>query len=477
MSASTTIHDCVGNGIVCDDCVPAFLDPDVMITGGQYGLRISNVPQLALMTPLTISGATIAGVGLINCPEPLVDNFVVTDCTGLGAFYLSRCGDFTLSPGNVIGGSGKENSWPLTIAAGAYPGASCILPTTGNAGNDIRVYGGTSDGMNGTWRRFDGLDYVVADSPTIAAGDTLTIAPGVRVRFDATSSAGEGLEFGGSLIALGEPGQEIEFTRNADHDWAGLEFTLAGSATLAHCLIEHATNGIYQHGTGNVVVTDCTVRDGSTGIRATSGTVTLHRARITGNSEYGIYLAGGTPIFGETVEQWNDIFDNGAGLAGRGLRNGSSDIAAPFVWWGSVDPEQIAWSIHDGNDNASLGQVDFTPYCNAEHGAVSVTGVESVDPSLEIPARFELAQAVPNPFNPVTLIRFATTRPSHIRLSIHDLAGRTVATLVDGPVAAGKHRHLWTGCDDGGRSLPSGVYFSRLESAEGVLTGKLTLVR
>ena len=473
---STTISASGSYGIDCDDVVPTFLDTDNTITGGQYGLHISDVPDLELTTTLMITGATIAGVRLFNCMDPLVDNLIVTDCAGTyGALYLDRCGDITLGSGNTIGGSGQENSWPLSISAGSYPTAGCTIPATGNTNNDIQILGGTST-RSGIWRKFPDLDYVIhGTGPVIAEGTSLTIEPSVEVRLADESSD---LDVRGELIAAGEPGQEIVFTSHDATTWAGLDFTLAGSATLTHCLIEHATNGIRLDGTGTVFLADCTLRNGATGIRATSGTVTLHRTRITGNSEYGVYLYGdGTCIFGLSPDQWNDILDNGAELAGRALRNGDNDIDTPYVWWGTVDPMEIAESIYDGNDNANLGLVDFTPYCNAEHGAVSVTGVESIDPSLEIPARFGLAQAVPNPFNPATLLRFDTTRPSHVRLSIHDLTGRTVATLADGPLAAGKHQHRWTGCDDRGRSLPSGVYFSRLESAEGVLTRKLTLVR
>ena len=349
-----------------------------------------------------------------------------------------------------------------------------MIPVSGNENDGIRVkYGSIT--CSGTWRRFAGLDYTLATTTLVQANTTLTIEPGVTVRGAISTSR---IYVNGTLEALGTPEQPITFTGLGDASWFGLDFTSSGTDSLTHCLIERASTGIYQHGTGTVTLADCSLRDGSTGIRAISGTVALQRTRITGNSEYGINLdGGGTVVFGESVDQWNDLLDNGADRPGRALRNGDDDIAAPYVWWGSVDPETIAWSIYDGNDNASLGIVDFTPYCNEDHEVVGATGVEDGDPALAIPARFELAPGVPNPFNPATLIRFDTTRPSNVRLTIHDVAGRTVATLVDGFLAAGRHEHTWRGCDDSGRSLPSGVYFSRIDSGEGVMTRKLTLVR
>lgn len=455
---------------------PVILDENVTIENCDTGIYLSQIDGLNWTDALSVSGESNRGIYVDQCPDPTIDNIVVTDCAGTyGAFHFARCGDVTLGPGNVVGGPGQENSWPLTISAGSYPSAACVIPTTGNTNDDIQVRGGTS-AQSGIWREFADLDYVVSSTgPVIAAGTSLTIEPGVHVRFGNYYSD---LNVLGELFAEGMPGQEIVFTSHSENTWDGLQCTQGGSATLTHCLIEHATNGIYQYGTGTVALTDCTVRDGSTGIRATSGTVALQRTRITSNSEYGVYLdGGGTAVFGAGVDEWNDILDNGAGRVGRALRNGENDITAPYVWWSTTDPGEIAAAIYDGNDNASFGIVDFTPYCNEGHELVGATSVGDGDQVPEIPARFELAQGVPNPFNPATLIRFDTTRPSHVRLTIHDVAGRTVATLVDGFLAAGRHQHTWRGCDDSGRSLPSGVYFSRIESAEGTMTRKLALVR
>lgn len=462
-------------GLHCTGIVPAFLDGAVVVENCATGVYMTGVAGLELDSPLTIRGSTTCGVLVMSCDTPTIDNLILTGNIGAdGALLVVDCGEFTLGGGNVIGGAGQENSWPLSITAGAYPAVDCVIPVAGNVNDGIRVKVGSS-ARSGTWRRFEDLDYTIATTTRVQANTTLTIEPGVTVRGAVSTSR---IYVDGTLDALGTPEQPITFTGLGDSGWSGLDVASSGDGDLIHCFIEHATNGIYQHGTGTVSLADCTVRDGSTGIRAISGTVALERTLVTGNNEYGIYLdGGGTAVFGSGPDEWNEILDNGAGRAGRALRNGANDIAAPYVWWGSVDPEQIAWSIYDADDNASFGMVEFTPYCNAEHEAVAVSSVGTGDSSAGIPARFALAQGVPNPFNPTTLIRFDTTRPSNVRLTIHDLAGRTVATLIDGPLAAGRHQRTWSGCDDSGRSLPSGVYFCRIESAEGIMTRKLALVR
>jgi hypothetical protein len=91
-------------------------------------------------------------------------------------------------------------------------------------------------------------------------------------------------------------------------------------------------------------------------------------------------------------------------------------------------------------------------------------------------AALEVA-AHPNPFNPITRLDYAVASTGHVRLRIFDLRGRSVATLVDGVVTAGRHEVVWNGRDAGGREVPSGVYLSRLETAGQVAQGRLALVR
>ena len=78
----------------------------------------------------------------------------------------------------------------------------------------------------------------------------------------------------------------------------------------------------------------------------------------------------------------------------------------------------------------------------------------------EIGAR--LLPVFPNPFNPATTIRFELERAGHVRLSIYDVGGREVRTLVAGAVDAGEHAVAWDGADFSSRPAASGVYFVRM---------------
>ncbi|MFH1681750.1 MAG: S8 family serine peptidase [Candidatus Eisenbacteria bacterium] len=88
-----------------------------------------------------------------------------------------------------------------------------------------------------------------------------------------------------------------------------------------------------------------------------------------------------------------------------------------------------------------------------------------------------LEQNLPNPFNPMTEIRYTVPAFGRVSLCIHDISGRLVTALIDGAMPAGSHSALWDGRDAAGAEAASGVYFVRLRDGEGVLTRKITLVR
>ncbi|HOX84944.1 MAG TPA: FG-GAP-like repeat-containing protein [bacterium] len=104
-----------------------------------------------------------------------------------------------------------------------------------------------------------------------------------------------------------------------------------------------------------------------------------------------------------------------------------------------------------------------------EHAAIAVSPV--------VPTEFCLYPNHPNPFNPETSIRFQLSESAPVRLTIIDLMGRHVATLVDGPFAAGFYRRSWNGSTDAGDPAASGIYFAMLISGQKRASQKLILLR
>ena len=93
------------------------------------------------------------------------------------------------------------------------------------------------------------------------------------------------------------------------------------------------------------------------------------------------------------------------------------------------------------------------------------------------PARAELAQNAPNPFNPRTEIRFTLPHAGHARVVVYDAAGRRVATLFEGAAPAGERRVEWAGKDDAGHAVASGIYFYKLEADGMSLSRRMALLK
>jgi len=84
----------------------------------------------------------------------------------------------------------------------------------------------------------------------------------------------------------------------------------------------------------------------------------------------------------------------------------------------------------------------------------------------------------PNPFNPMTLIKFNLSADTFVSLRIFDVAGRLVDVLVEGEImTAGRHTEIWAGRNSQGRAMPSGPYFYRLEAGGLTETKGMMLVR
>jgi hypothetical protein len=90
---------------------------------------------------------------------------------------------------------------------------------------------------------------------------------------------------------------------------------------------------------------------------------------------------------------------------------------------------------------------------------------------------FELRPNYPNPFNPSTTFHYSLAKEGHVRLSIMDLAGHRLATLVDDVRVAGDHRQVWSGKDDRGHQAASGMYFVLLESDGRVAVRKIVMLK
>jgi hypothetical protein len=100
---------------------------------------------------------------------------------------------------------------------------------------------------------------------------------------------------------------------------------------------------------------------------------------------------------------------------------------------------------------------------------VIASGVEQLE---GIPTEFSLSQNFPNPFNPVTQIRYAVPHDSRVRLQIFNLLGQLVSTLVDEQQAPAYYQVRW----DASR-MASGIYVYRIQAGDFMQSNKLVLLK
>jgi len=131
--------------------------------------------------------------------------------------------------------------------------------------------------------------------------------------------------------------------------------------------------------------------------------------------------------------------------------------------------EDLLLVVHDAPEVASGVGVGSPVEVPLRAGAITV-GVGDASPSTPSVAPLSVR---PAPFTGSTRIGAVLKVAGEVTLSVHDVAGRRMRTLVDGWVAAGAHRWTWDGRDAADRTVPPGLYVIRLESPEGTRTTKV----
>ena len=123
---------------------------------------------------------------------------------------------------------------------------------------------------------------------------------------------------------------------------------------------------------------------------------------------------------------------------------------------------------------ATLVDMDSRPLALELSGELNLEAAKCFDSR---PQGFSLSQNYPNPFNPRTSIRYALPQDAEVRLTVYNVLGQRVATLVDEYQSAGYSTVWWDGKDANGDEVSSGVYFYRLTAGEFSEVKKMMMVK
>jgi len=96
---------------------------------------------------------------------------------------------------------------------------------------------------------------------------------------------------------------------------------------------------------------------------------------------------------------------------------------------------------------------------------------------LEFPRKYLLNQNYPNPFNPVTTLRYDLPENGHVNITIYDMMGRQVKTLVNQAQDTGYRSVIWDATNDYGKPVSAGIYLYQIQAGEYISTKKMVLLK
>jgi len=94
-----------------------------------------------------------------------------------------------------------------------------------------------------------------------------------------------------------------------------------------------------------------------------------------------------------------------------------------------------------------------------------------------VPKRFSLHNNFPNPFNPVTTLRYDLPENSLVIITVYDMLGRQVKTLVNQAQDAGYRSVIWDSTNNYGKPISAGIYLYQIQAGEYISTKKMVLLK
>ena len=148
-------------------------------------------------------------------------------------------------------------------------------------------------------------------------------------------------------------------------------------------------------------------------------------------------------------------------VSGTVTDNGGIPVVGATVVF--IEQEIDGGSHFATTDDAGIYRIDFAR-------------TTAIDYSSALPITTRLLPNYPNPFNPETLIPYRLAHAGPVELTIYNVLGQPVRTLVNGVQEAGEHAAHWDGRTRGAQGAAAGVYFARLKTTDAVDVGKMVLL-
>ena len=143
-----------------------------------------------------------------------------------------------------------------------------------------------------------------------------------------------------------------------------------------------------------------------------------------------------------------------------------------LIIFSSFTYAQTAMLVHQGGETTQfdIGDIEKITFDLDQ----SVPDIEKLN---QIVKSFQLLTNYPNPFNPMTSIRYEINAPGLVEIRIYDVTGREIRTLVSAQIDAGSYRVSWNGETSTGIKAAAGVYFYQLILNGSAETKKMLLIK
>jgi len=149
-----------------------------------------------------------------------------------------------------------------------------------------------------------------------------------------------------------------------------------------------------------------------------------------------------------------------------------SDIEGGWEGVGNIDTDPLFCAPDNGDYTLAQNSPCIgTGENGANMGAFGIgcEAILSIDKDV-IPLQYVLHQNYPNPFNPITTLRYDLPENSYVNVTIYDMLGREIRTLVNTTQDAGFKSVLWDATNDFGKPVSAGVYLYKIQAGEFVQT-------
>ena len=157
--------------------------------------------------------------------------------------------------------------------------------------------------------------------------------------------------------------------------------------------------------------------------------------------------------------------------------SGTPDQYPESWWWMNHGENVMALTYEDMNCDAA-GSYDSTAYALVlgicEYLGLDLTQIQN---EADKPSGYSLLQNYPNPFNPVTKLRYDLPENSHVNITIYDMLGRAVKTMVNQHQNAGHRSIIWDGTNDYDNTVSTGIYLYQIQAGAYTRTKKMVFLK